>query len=320
MRCPDIDSSEVMAVKRYLAAAGWALGMLVLILDGRTAMAGAADGVEMCIKTLVPSLFPFFLLSAMLTGSLSGGSLLLTGILGGYPIGAANAARSCKAGQLTKAEAERQAVLCNCAGPSFLFGVVTPVLAELWMGFALWGIYLTSVLVLWAIFPKCTQVPGVRRHVTVQQSMVDSVRAMAGICGWVVFFRVWTAVLDRWVLWLLPDWGQAVVYGLLELSGGCLSLARIEPQLRPVLAAGFIGFGGLCVMLQTAGVADGLSLRLYFPGKLFQGTVCMLLASFLTPGTVSPAVQAILGTCAVLLGHFLRKSENRCGNRKPVRV
>lgn len=320
MRWRHIDSSEVMAVKRYLAAAGGALGMLVLILDGRTAMAGAAEGVELCIRTLIPGLFPFFFLSAVLTGSLSGGGLLMTGILGGYPVGAANAARAYRAGHLTKSEAERQMVLCNCAGPSFLFGVVTPVLGELWMGFALWGIYLTSVLALWAIFPKCAPVPGVRRPVRVQQTMADSIRAMAGVCGWVIFFRVWTAVLDRWVLWLLPQWGQAVVYGLLELSGGCLSLAEIDAPLRTVLAAGFLGFGGLCVLLQTASVADGLSLRLYFPGKLFQGVLCMLLASFLSPGSMSPASQAVLAAAAVLLGFLLRKSENRCGNRKLLRV
>ena len=128
MHGADIDSSEVMAVKRYLASAGWAFAMLVLILDGQTAMAGAAEGLALCMKTLIPSLFPFFLLSAMLTSSLSGGGLLLTGLLGGYPLGAANAARAYRARQLDRAEAERMAVLCNCAGPSFLFGVVGPVL------------------------------------------------------------------------------------------------------------------------------------------------------------------------------------------------
>ena len=80
-----------------------ALGMLVLILDAKTALSGAAAGVELCIRTVIPSLFPFFFLSVMLTATLVGralpplrwlGRLLrlpegaeciyITGLLGGY--------------------------------------------------------------------------------------------------------------------------------------------------------------------------------------------------------------------------------------------
>lgn len=319
MRRVDIDSSEVMAVKRYLPAAGWALGMLVLILDGKTAMAGAAAGLELCIKTLIPNLFPFFLLSAMLTGSLSGGALLLTGILGGYPVGAGNAARAYRAGQLTKTEAECQAVLCNCAGPSFLFGVAAPILGDGKSGFLLWGVYLLSILALWAVLPKSGPVSGSQRPVGLQQAMTDSIRAMAGVCGWVILFRVWMAVLDRWVLWLLPEWGRAAVYGVLELANGCLALEHLPSQLRLVLMAGFVSFGGLCVMLQTSSVTQGLSMQLYFPGKVFQAAVCMLLASFLTQG-ISPLFQLACVLTGLGCGFVLRKSEKRCGNPGPVIV
>ena len=36
--------------------------MLALILDSRTALAGAVQGVELCLKTLIPFLFPFLFL------------------------------------------------------------------------------------------------------------------------------------------------------------------------------------------------------------------------------------------------------------------
>ena len=91
-----------------------ALGMLVLILDAKTALSGAAAGVELCIRTVIPSLFPFFFLSVMLTATLVGralpplrwlGRLLrlpegaeciyITGLLGGYPVGAQNIAVAC---------------------------------------------------------------------------------------------------------------------------------------------------------------------------------------------------------------------------------
>ena len=318
MHLRDIHSSEVMAVKRYLPPIGWALGMLVLILDGRTAMAGAAAGLELCIRTLIPSLFPFFVLSMMLTNTLSGGGLLLAGILGGYPVGAGNAAHAYRNGQLSREDAERMAVLCNCAGPSFLFGVLGPVLEDPAASIALWLIYLLSVGALWMLLPKSKQTSCVRHHITLQQTLFLSIRAMAGVCGWVILFRLVLTILDRWILWILPDCARVCVYGILELSNGCLSLTVLEPKMRFILAAGFISFGGVCVFLQTASVTEGLSMRYYFQGKMFQTSFCMLLASLLAPGAVDPAVQVVLAAAAAGFARFLGISEKRSGN--PVAV
>ena len=309
-----------MDLKRYAAALGWTLGMLVLILDGRTAMAGAAQGLEICMTTLIPSLFPFFVLSAMLTSRLSAGGLLLAGILGGYPLGAGNAARGYRTGQLTRREAERLAVLSNCAGPSFLFGVMGPVLDDAVLAALLWGVYLLSVLALGMVLPGGGGSRGESRPLTLQQALSGSIRAMAGVCGWVVLFRVLLAILDRWVLWLLPDWGRICVYGLLELSNGCLALDGMAPGPAFVLAAGFLAFGGICVFLQTASAARELSLKLYFPGKCFQAAFSMLLASLVMPGAVSPAAQAGLAAAGALACWILRKNEKRCGNCRPVVV
>ena len=65
--------------------------MLALILDGRTAIDGARQGIELCLRTVIPSLFPFFVLSILLTSSLLGGSLAVLRPLGrlfGMPDGA----------------------------------------------------------------------------------------------------------------------------------------------------------------------------------------------------------------------------------------
>lgn len=313
-----IDSFEVMILKRYASAAGWAVGMLLLILDGKTALDGASQGVTLCIHALIPSLFPFFVLSAMLTGSLSGGGLPLAGILGGYPVGAANVARAYRDGQVSRSEAEGLVVLCDCAGPSFLFGVLGPVLGGVEKCFLLWGVYLCSIFALWLIFPKYKPIKRQAHPVTLQNAMNSALRAMAGVCGWVILFRALLAVMDRWILWLLPDWGRIAVYGIFELSNGCIALAEAEPGLRFIMAAGMVSFGGLCVWLQTASVTQGISLRLYFPGKLFQASVSMLLASFLAP--FAPGFRGLLVGILTVTGWILRKSEKRCGNYSPVVV
>lgn len=306
-------------MKRYLAPTGWALGMLVLILDSKTALSGAAAGMELCIKTLIPGLFPFFVLSAMLSGSLPGG-LILSGILGGYPVGAANVVRAWRTGSLSKSEAERMVVVCNCAGPSFIFGVVGPMLEHIMDPFLLWGVYLLSTGALFPILPMTGRPVRQQRKIRLTEALSGALRAVASVCGWVILLRVLMAVLDRWVLWLLPDPVRTAVYGILELTNGCLALRDIQPGLRFVLAAGMISFGGLCVMLQTQAVADGLTLKYYFPGKLYQCACAMLLASFVKWGAVSPAVQGIFALTALGTGIFLVKSEKRSGNSVPVIV
>ena len=298
-------------MKRVLAPVFWGGWMLVLILDSRTALAGAAEGVALCLRTLVPGLFPFFVLSTMLTASLPRGGLLAAGILGGYPVGARNVALAWRDGRLTQEEAERMAVLCNCAGPSFIFGAAGNL-----HPFRLWAVYLFSVAALWLAMPKCTPAPIMMKPQSLPDAVFSAVKALAGVCGWVILARTLLAVLDRWVLWMLPDWGQALAGGILELTNGILSLDNQEYAF--VLAAGMLGFGGLCVMMQTASVTRGLSLRYYFPGKLFQSCVCMTAAALVQRTTLPLWFWGSLLMTGSICAVILRKSEIRYGN--PVAV
>ena len=44
--------------KKILTGSLAALGILVLILDGKTAILGAGDAIELCLASVIPSLFP----------------------------------------------------------------------------------------------------------------------------------------------------------------------------------------------------------------------------------------------------------------------
>ena len=103
-----------MGRKRKPYTGIWAAaGMLLLILDARTGFQGAAEGIRLCISSVIPSLFPFFVLSMVLTGAIAGStwrglrplgrlcglpkgaeSLLVVGLMGGYPVGAQSIAQA----------------------------------------------------------------------------------------------------------------------------------------------------------------------------------------------------------------------------------
>lgn len=278
--------------------------MAILILDSKTALAGAQKGVALCIQTVIPSLFPFFILSILLTGTAVGRKirflaplcrlfripkgaegLLAAGFLGGYPVGAQCVSQAFESGHLSGSDARRMLVICNNCGPAFLFGMAAAVFHAWYTPWLLWAIQIISSLVVAQILPATPhsiQAKGTTR-LTLIEALNRSLQVMGSVCGWVILFRVVIAFLDGWALWLLPLESQVGISGLMELSNGCHELYRIDNTgLRFVLCAGMLNFGGICVMLQTAAVTDvRIDRSLYFPGKVLQGCISMILAWFL---------------------------------------
>lgn len=328
-----------------------AFGMLLLILDSKTALAGAAEGLELCIKVVIPSLFPFFFLSVLLSSSLvgrrvpflaalgrfcgiprGGESLLLPGFLGGYPVGAQCIAQANQAGQLSDEDARRMLGFCSNAGPAFLFGMVSRLFDRSGTVWLLWAIHILSALLVGMLLPgKSRSLAAVSSAppVSAAQAMTRALTAMSGVCGWVMLFRVILTVGQRWVLWLLPNTLQITASGILELSNGCLSLLSVEnPGLRFVLCSLFLGFGGLCVLMQTVSVTAKPGLGSYIPGKLLQSCISFLLSALAQlllfpegsrwriPTGILSAVSAFL-LISVLA---VRKKQNRGSIPGPVGV
>lgn len=286
-----------MKQRRYLPGLLGAAGMLALVLDSRTALMGAQAGITLCLKTVVPSLFPFFVVSCQvvgfwgaelrLPGFLSGlfpgmtdrmPALALPAFLGGYPVGAQAVCQAWRSGSLTKEEAQRLLAFSSNAGPAFLFGMVGRFLPEPWMVWLAWVVH-----ILGAFFAaRCLSVPSRPEYTQlVCKGLGDPVRegvkTMGAVCGWIVLFRTFIAFLDRWVLWAVPPTVRVLIIGLLELSNGCLELSRISNlAVRFLVCTCLLAAGGLCVTVQTASVTRGLSLRYYGLGKVLQTLMSLL--------------------------------------------
>lgn len=319
---------------RTLSALGAALGMLILILDGKTALLGAQEGIELCIRTAIPSLFPFFVLSSVLVSSLSARwlrplgrlcrmpegteSLLLVGFLGGYPTGAQCTAQAYRDGLLTKAQAERLIAFCSNAGPSFLFGIIAPMFEDAKTAWLLWFIHIVSAVCVAVLTPSSefgSHKPIELTATSFPQALTGAVKTMASVCGWVVLFRILITFLNRWFLWMLPETGQVIIKGLLELTNGCCSLKEISNEgLRFIVCSGLLAFGGLCVTMQTASVTAGLSLRPYLKGKLCQAVISILQAILIQRSFLFMAVLAFIFVTAA------GKLKNNCSNPQPIGV
>lgn len=285
-------------MKKYAGSILGGVGMLILILDSKTALEGAASGLEVCIRTVIPSLFPFILLSNLMVGQtfpamrglaflgrsflIPAGAegLLIPAFLGGYPLGAQCIGTAYRGNGLTRQQAQRMLAFCSNAGPSFLFGMVGQMFDQTWVPWVLWGILILSALMVASIIPaESTPAQDAPIQKAQKPLIATAVGVMGQICGWVILFRVGITFLERWCLWLLPEPIQVAVMGVLELSNGCLALGKIQSiPLRLILCAGMLSFGGLCVGFQTASVVGDLSMGYYWLGKGLQTIFSLLLA------------------------------------------
>ena len=327
------------------------IGMLLLILDTKTALYGANEGIHLCLMTVIPSLLPFIFLSNLLTSALSGTklpilrifgrcmrmpygseSLFLIGALGGYPTGAQAVSTAYHSGQLTKTDARRLLGFCSNAGPSFLFGITAAQFPDALTPWFLWLVHLLSAFATGIILPGCSRSEAALqqgRTLTLVESLRRSIAVMAQICAWIILFRVILAFLNRWFLWLLGNDTQIMITGLAELSLGCTSLSGIHCQgLRFIVTAALLGFGGLCVMMQTASAVGSLGLGMYIPGKIIQCCISIVLAGFLQKLLYLPDQQVdlhplfylILLSIPAVIVFLLQKKQKRCSNPQLLAV
>ena len=272
----------------------------VLILDGKCALQGAVEGIDLCLGSVIPALFPFLFLSSLLTellwgseikflrplctrlGIPEGGScLLIAGFLGGYPAGAQAIGDAYRASKIGKHDAARLLGFCNNAGPAFLFGITAMQFSSRKAVWYLWGIQITSAILTGLLTAKACNgcVHFMERKFSPSESLRTVIMTMASICGWILLFCILLEFADRWFLWRVPDGIQVLLSGLLELSIGCTQLRLIPTEyLRFTLCSGFLSMGGLCIALQTASAAKGIPLDGYFRGKLLQTIFSILLS------------------------------------------
>ena len=161
--------------------------------------AAAREGVALCLQTVLPSLFPFFVLSSLLVQSdvprlLSramagvmyplfgvsgaGASALILGLLGGYPVGARTVAELYGRGEIAREEAEQLLAFCNNSGPGFFLGVCgTAVFGSARAGMYLYLIHVGAALVTGGLLRRDLGLPR-RKAVSRQRAPFDLAAAL----------------------------------------------------------------------------------------------------------------------------------------------
>ena len=300
---PLIEWDEVKSMRRRILPTLGLLGvMALLLLCSADAAQAVRDALALCVQSVIPALFPFFVVSslfidlgcaAVLGRSLApimrrlfgvsgaGGTAFLLGIIGGYPVGGRTAGELYRSGQCEREECERLLAFCNNAGPSFILGIAgLGCFGSVRVGAWLYLIHVGAAVMVGLLFrstsrqmgrPKKTETP--RWADALIQAVRGGAMSMVNICAFVVFFLVILRLFSRFT-----GIQHGAILGIVEMTNGILRLANDRRGF--IWAAGLLGWGGLSVHCQTAAVlsGSGLSLKRYFIGKALQAAISMAAA------------------------------------------
>ena len=266
---------DVLTILALFAAAA------ALVIFPKQSLEAAANGLDLCLNVIIPSLFPFFVLSTLIVqlglaryfgrvlepvmrplfnvgGACS--TAFVLGFIGGYPVGAKTVIALYESGSCTKTEAERLLAFCNNSGPAFIFGVVgAGVFSSSAVGLLLYLSHtLASVCVgiLFRFWGKNSEKKENRHlaEIAVKRftpAFVDSIKSAfqttINICGFVIFFTIIIKIL--FLSGLLPLLASAL--------GTILAPLGLNAAWAERLLTGFIELTSGVWSLQ--GAADELS-------------------------------------------------------------
>jgi sporulation integral membrane protein YlbJ len=286
-----------MPAKRTIGKAVLVFFLLLTAVCSKDAAAAAKLGIDLCLNSVIPSLFPFFVISGLCTAfGLDGfcrffsplmtklfhlrpalATPLLLGFLGGYPVCAVTLSELLRTGQASRPEAERLLSFGNNTGPAFAISVCgVGIFGSVPAGAVLYGIHILSALMTGMVLCRAKSLlpfhgqtaeradPPAAKAIT--GSIQNAVSSALSITAFVTFFAVVLALLQKTgVLSLL----SRCVGALTPLSGpealaavtGALEMTNGLYLLSPALPFAF----PLCAAILSFG---GLSVFFQTAGVL----------------------------------------------------
>lgn len=286
----------------FILIACLALSVTGLLLNPKEASASARAGITLCVDVIIPSLFPFFVISTLaielgltrylgallepvmrplfrLSGPCSAAVVL--GFLGGYPVGAKSAISLYEGGLCGKEEAERMLAFCNNSGPAFILGAVgAGILGSSSAGWLLYLTHAAASLTVGVVFrfyksktpvastkkPRRSQVLSLSRAFT--NSIKSSFQSIFYISAFVIFFTVTIHML--FITGILPG-----------LAAGIADILGIRSRTAEQWLTGFIEITSGLWSLQggaTSHLAGQMAMAAFMLGWAGMSVHCQVLS------------------------------------------
>ena len=290
--------------------------LFLLLFNIKTVIAAVREAMKMCADSIVPSLFPFMIVSDMLISS-SGNdciteyagrifekvfkisryavSAFILGILCGFPIGSKVCASLYQNGKISKEECETAVCFCNNTSPSFVIGAIgVTMLSDVKTGITLYLIQILSSVICGLFLShrkrNCTYFDGCVTD-TKYNSFIDSVKDsacnMLFLSALIITFSLIAKIL---LIYIKSDCFSAFFCAFLEIGTASKTISTMLYQdysfFAPLMAFA-VSFSGFSVYMQTCIFLKPLKINTnkYLISKFAQGLMSaffMLLHTFLS--------------------------------------
>ena len=318
-----------------LLGAGLLWATLALVLWPEQAMSAMRDGITLCGNVILPSLFPFFVLSSLVVklgmsrylGRLlepvmaplfrvngNCAAALALGFVGGYPVGARTAIQIYENGQCSRTEAERMLAFCNNSGPAFILGVVgAGIFGSGAAGLLLYLAHLLASLAVGILFRfykpgegaeyRGRQGPQFQTASFPQaftQSITGALQSTLNICAFILFFTVFLRILAH----------AGILAGAARLLSALLAPLGMDQTWAERLLTGLVEVSSGVSSLTGGSLSGRLSMAAFMLGWAGVSIHCQVLAflgdSGLSMGTYVLGKLLHGGISALLAAALLR--------------
>lgn len=306
---------------------------LCILFNPIASASTVTDALNICGKIVIPSLFPFLIISSFIMGcNLPKNSgkifskifklpaycfpVVFMGLLGGYPVGMNMISELYRQNKITEKTAHRLALFCINPGPAFVInGVGVSMLHNKNMGIILFvSVTLSSLLIGFFtrfFYEKDNIIFSENKvQISFSENLVTSVSkstsSILSICSWIIFISAITGILSMLPIGVLGN----ILKNVAEVTTGCIMLKNNSP----VFIAALIGFGGLTVHCQVLPNVNIIKMKVYFFffGRILSSVLSFIIckifllifpntvntfatASKILPGGVSSSIPGALG-------------------------
>lgn len=252
-------------------------------------------GLRLCCTAVIPTLFPFMVLSELLVrtggGELMGRALaapmralfglsgagscaFLLGAVCGFPVGTRAAVMLYDRGLLERSEAERLISFCNYPSSAFMISATG---AALWQNRQLGAAMYASVLAAGVIAGIISGIPARRaakkegvvptdmphtvrkpQPTALSDSVTTAATSTLNVCAYVAFFSCVVGCISHILARISPSRTvEAAIYSFFELTSGAAASAAVIPSRTGILmCTAAAGWSGLSVALQVFSVCS----------------------------------------------------------------
>ena len=252
--------------------------IIIFILFSGTVVHSIKSSLIMCYNSIIPALFPFFILCGFLVRIISYMRVpvpllaFASSQVSGFPSGIKTVCELYDSGAIDKKTASKMLLFTANASPAYLISFI---------GFSVIGLQQIGLILLLAQFSVSLLIAIISGGLTGKsspsknayfditsaacQSISSAVTSCLNICGYIIFFAIIADILEKLnffsflsdIITFLPEnISHSILLGLIEISKGAVMLDFSQNYILSLIAISIIiGFSGLSIIMQCVSFA-----------------------------------------------------------------